>query len=290
MSKLRVGIIGSGGRGTMSFGKNFVEQHADVVDLVALADTNTLRAEAAVHVLDRKMDIHDSVGDMVSRSDIDAVVVTTPDYLHEEHCLLAFEHGKHVLVDKPLAITGEGCLRVIEASKRADKVLYMGFNLRHDVVLRRLKTLVDQGAFGDVFSVQAIEHYNGGRSYMSALEPAEEVLRRPLHSQRFPRFRHHQLAHGRGPAGSRELLRKRLRLEARGPALQGARRRNARPHVFRVPLWPPVSRPVHSLRRVGPPLTWKTGRRVGRMWGRRRVRRRRLPQGPVHVSVRQGHP
>jgi len=94
-------------------------------------------------------------------------VISTPDHLHEEQCVAAFKHRKHVLVDKPLAITARGCLRVIEASGKADKLLYMGFNLRQDVVVRKLKALIAQGAFGEVFSIQAIEHYDGGRTYMS---------------------------------------------------------------------------------------------------------------------------
>jgi len=86
---------------------------------------------------------------------------------HEECAVLAFEHKKHVLIDKPLAISAKGCLRVVEAARRADCVLYMGFNLRHDVVVRRMKQLVAQGKIGEIFSMHAIEHYNGGRTYMA---------------------------------------------------------------------------------------------------------------------------
>ena len=167
MAKLRLGIVGAGGRGIMSFGRIFTEEHASHVDVVALGDTNAARAEAEKALLGVEADIHESVPDMLTRKDIDAVVITTPDYLHEEHCVTAFEHKKHVLVDKPLAISAKGCLRVIEAAKRADRVLYMGFNLRHDIVLRRLKRLVEDGELGEIFSIQAVEHYNGGRSYMA---------------------------------------------------------------------------------------------------------------------------
>jgi predicted dehydrogenase len=80
-------------------------------------------------------DIHADADDMVARKDIDAVIVATPDYLHEEGCLAAFKHGKHVLVDKPLATTAQGCLNIIEAARRAKKTLYMGFNLRQDVAI-----------------------------------------------------------------------------------------------------------------------------------------------------------
>ena len=167
MARIRVGILGAGGRGIQSFGSLFTKVYGDQVELAAVADPNRTRAEAGLAFLGVKADVHEDYHDMLGRKDIDAVVVTTPDYLHEEHCVAAFRHGKNVLVDKPLAITGKGCLRVIEEAKRADKLLYMGFNLRHDVVLSRLKALIAAGTFGEVFSLQAIEHYDGGRSYMS---------------------------------------------------------------------------------------------------------------------------
>jgi len=71
-----------------------------------------------------------------------------------------------VFVDKPLATSARGCLKVMEAAHKSGKLLYMGFNLRHAPVLHKMKELVDAGTFGEIFSVHAIEYYNGGRTYM----------------------------------------------------------------------------------------------------------------------------
>ncbi|MBT3378826.1 MAG: Gfo/Idh/MocA family oxidoreductase [Lentisphaerae bacterium] len=167
MSKLRLGIIGTGGRGVGSFGQAFTTTFADRVDIVGLADTNTIRAGNAAKFLGISPEIHDNAGDLASRSDVEAIVVTSPDCFHEEHALLALQNNKHVFIDKPLATTVDGCLNVIEASRRAGTVLYMGFNLRHQVVVRRLRDMAREGLFGDLFQLQAIEHYNGGRTYHS---------------------------------------------------------------------------------------------------------------------------
>jgi predicted dehydrogenase len=118
-------------------------------------------------MLDFQAEIHDNAAELTQRKDLDAVVICSVDCMHEEHALLALESGKHVYVEKPLATTVEGCLKVIEAAKRTKKVLAMGFNLRHHAVVRRLRDLVADGAFGEIFSLQAIEHYNGGRTYHS---------------------------------------------------------------------------------------------------------------------------
>ncbi len=165
--KIRIGIIGTGGRGIGAFGKIFTQQFNDKVELVALADPNTIRAQFANEELGIKADIYDDAEELCKRKDIDAVVITSPDYLHEELCLLAFKHKKNVLIDKPLATTAKGCLNIIEASHRAKKLLYMGFNLRHSPVLRKLKQLCDAGAFGEIFAMRAVEYYDGGKTYMA---------------------------------------------------------------------------------------------------------------------------
>ena len=167
MARLRVGIIGAGGRGVHSFGRTISTAHTDTAEVVAFADPNLVRARAAVEWLGIKADVHEDAADLVKRKDVDAVVVTSPDYLHAEHSVMAFNQKKHVFIDKPLATTVDGCLQVVEASKRAKKVLFMGFNLRHHCVVQRMKKLVEEGAFGDIFSVHAVEHYHGGRTYHS---------------------------------------------------------------------------------------------------------------------------
>ncbi len=167
MARIRIGIIGAGGRGIYAFGYLFSREFAADTQIVALGEPNRERARAALAHLKIPADIHADPADVFGRRDIDAVVITTPDYLHERQAVAAFAHGKHVLVDKPLAISARGCLRVIAAARRSNKLLYMGFNLRHDPVVRRLKELVDAGEVGRVFSMQAIEYYHGGRTYMA---------------------------------------------------------------------------------------------------------------------------
>ncbi len=167
MAQIRIGIIGAGGRGINAFGSIFVNQFADQARIMALADPNLERAAAGLETIGARADIYADYREMLARRDIDAVVVTTPDYLHEEHCIAAFRSGKHVLVDKPLAISAAGCLRVIAAARQARRILYMGFNLRHNIVLRRIKSIVAEGQLGRLFAVQATEYYNGGRTYMA---------------------------------------------------------------------------------------------------------------------------
>jgi len=167
MNKIRIGLVGAGARGIVAFGSLFVREYASVCELVALADANRERAERGLDYLGIRGDVHQDIRDLVSRKDIDAVVITTPDYLHAEHGVAALNAGKAVLMDKPLATTAKGCLRLLEAARRTGKLLYMGFNLRHIPHLMKMKEIVDSGALGRVFSIHAIDYYHGGRTYMA---------------------------------------------------------------------------------------------------------------------------
>lgn len=91
--------------------------------------------------------------DILNNPEIDAVFVCTPDYLHEEHAIAALEAGKHVFLEKPMAITIEGCDRIIKTAKETGRLLYMGHNMRFFPVMRKMKELIDAGAIGEVQAI-----------------------------------------------------------------------------------------------------------------------------------------
>ena len=81
---------------------------------------------------------------------IDACYVCTPHHLHLKHALLAISHGKHVLVEKPIARNvGEG-RRMIDAAGSAERVLMVAENARFLPVVRHSKQLIDEGLLGDL--------------------------------------------------------------------------------------------------------------------------------------------
>jgi len=85
--------------------------------------------------------------------DIDVVVITTPDFMHEEHACAALDAGKHVYIEKPMAITPEGCDRIMEAARRNGRVAYVGHNMRHFAAVRKMKELIEAGAVGEVRAI-----------------------------------------------------------------------------------------------------------------------------------------
>lgn len=163
-SVARIGIMGAGNRGVRCFG-DLINRRGDA-RIVALADTNPVRAAAAAELLGSEPALYNSFAEMLANAGLDGVVITTPDYLHAPHVLEALESGvRHVLVDKPLATTVEGCRQVREAARQSDSSLSMGFNLRHVPVIERIKQIIDNGEIGDIMLIENREFYDGGRTY-----------------------------------------------------------------------------------------------------------------------------
>lgn len=163
--KLKVGIIGFGSRGIFAFGVP-LSQREDT-GVVAVCDPNPVRMRIGVGRLAGHQNRYTSVDEMLDKETLDAVVVTSPDYCHESNAVAALRKGVSVFVDKPLATDVAGCRNIIDTAKKSGKTVFMGFNLRHHEVLKRLKEIVADGTLGRVFLIENREFYSGGRTYMS---------------------------------------------------------------------------------------------------------------------------
>ena len=162
MEKLRFGVIGVCGRGGLANNwrdndRSMVVAGADVYP-EKLADFRTRMGDDVFTTLDYR--------EMLERPDIDAVAVTSPDFMHEEHAVAALEAGKHVYLEKPMAITTEGCDHIIRAEKASGKRLMVGFNMRCMNMYRVMKEIVDSGTIGEIKAVW-VRHFvgHGGHFY-----------------------------------------------------------------------------------------------------------------------------
>lgn len=90
--------------------------------------------------------------------EIDALYVATPHQLHAEHACLAARHGKHVLVEKPMAITLDECTAMIAAAKAAGTVLIVGHSHSFDLPVMRARALVARGELGAVRMIHAVNY------------------------------------------------------------------------------------------------------------------------------------
>ncbi|MDF2718428.1 MAG: gfo/Idh/MocA family oxidoreductase, partial [Paenibacillus sp.] len=91
--------------------------------------------------------------------DLDGVSICTPNIAHHRTSVDALNAGKHVLTEKPMAVTLEQAIEMVEASKRSAKILTVGFQPRYDPNHKEIKRIVQSGTLGKVYHVQT----GGGR-------------------------------------------------------------------------------------------------------------------------------
>ena len=96
---------------------------------------------------------------MIDNEELDAVCVCTYNQTHKECTIYALEHGIHVMLEKPMCVTTEEALEMIEAEKKSGKILTVGFQPRMDANMKKIKELVQMGELGKVYYIQT----GGGR-------------------------------------------------------------------------------------------------------------------------------
>ena len=94
------------------------------------------------------------------KSDIDAVIIMVPHFLHEQYVLAAAKAGKHVLCEKPMATTLEGCDDMIKATKKAEVKFMIAENHRFLPAHKYIREAVNSGLLGKIFLVRSYEGVN----------------------------------------------------------------------------------------------------------------------------------
>jgi len=98
---------------------------------------------------------------LLADPEVDVVSICTPNDQHEEMAIAALKAGKHVYIDKPLAVTAESAARIAEAAASAPGSTRMVFNNRYSPAIMRAKQLVEEGRVGDILSFQARYLHSG---------------------------------------------------------------------------------------------------------------------------------
>ena len=128
---------------------------------VRLAGAADLRAEARDDFARRyRLPAYDSVEKLCTAPDVDVVWVSTPNPLHCEHVLLAAAHGKHVICEKPMAVTMEQCDRMVEACAEAGVKFIQGHSKIFDSPIRALREVVVSGRLGQVIQITSWNYNN----------------------------------------------------------------------------------------------------------------------------------
>ena len=143
MTGLRVGILGAG-----LMGQAHAQAYREAgIHLTGIADINQATATNLATRFD--CEVFTSAEDLLSAG-IDAVSICLPHSLHKEAALLAASQGKHILMEKPLAITLEEAETIVAACRSAKVRLMVGFIQRFLATLQELRALIVAGTFGEI--------------------------------------------------------------------------------------------------------------------------------------------
>ena len=129
-------------------------RHVDAVQVLVLADPDREKRERLAdrfQVPHRVADVHEAL----AIAGVDAVGVATPPGVHADVALPAMDAGKHVWIDKPLALTADECRRIVDASTRGRTVVMTGFHMRYHRLVGEARAIIASGRLGTIESIRS---------------------------------------------------------------------------------------------------------------------------------------
>jgi len=151
-TKMRVGVIGVGAVTQIAHLPALAAR--DDVELVGICDADLAKARALAARF-RVRDVFADIEDLLSDARPEAVVVATPNHLHEIHTAIALSSGAAVLCERPLALGAEGVERVLAAQRRAGRPLLVGMNHRYRSDVQTVRAFVRGQELGTLRGARA---------------------------------------------------------------------------------------------------------------------------------------
>ncbi|MGN0093225.1 MAG: Gfo/Idh/MocA family oxidoreductase [Methanobrevibacter sp.] len=150
MKDINVGVIGVG---AMGYNHARVYYKLENANLIAVSDVSEMTLEKVSKKYDAKA--YTDYNDLLEDPEIEVVSVCVPTTHHHDVVMSAIEHGKHVLVEKPIAFTLEEAEEMIEAAHKKGVILGTGHVERFNPAVQKAKELIDNDVIGDIVSASA---------------------------------------------------------------------------------------------------------------------------------------
>lgn len=156
MKKYRIGVIGAGARGE-AFARELYAG-TERAELFGVCDLDADRLGKFVQYCElegARTFTHPE--EFFGQPDLDAVIVTTPDFTHRDVAIQAMRAGKDVYLEKPVAPSGGQCRDIIRCQRETGRIVYVGFNMRASTASERIKQIVDSGMLGQILHIEGLE-------------------------------------------------------------------------------------------------------------------------------------
>jgi predicted dehydrogenase len=149
---LRLGAVGAGA--VLQVAHLPVLKKLKTVKVAALCDADLPKARALASRFGVPS-VYDDIEEMLASEQLDAVLICTPNHLHEPHVLAALAAGHHVLVEKPLAVSAASAQRIAKAAERQSRIVMVGMNHRYRIDSQAIRSFVQAGELGELDSIRA---------------------------------------------------------------------------------------------------------------------------------------
>jgi UDP-N-acetyl-2-amino-2-deoxyglucuronate dehydrogenase len=159
MNKLKFAIIGYGNIGKRH--AQHIIQHEDAI----------LKAVCEVPLFEKPVDFpkhvsfYDNIRKMIESEEIDIVNVCTPNYLHHPHTLYALQHQKHVVCEKPMALSSNQCNEMIDCAKENDRKIFVVKQNRYNETVQQVKKLIHNNLLGKIYMININCFWNRNEYY-----------------------------------------------------------------------------------------------------------------------------
>ncbi|CAM4169230.1 Gfo/Idh/MocA family oxidoreductase [Zobellia nedashkovskayae] len=165
--KLKVALVGTGIRGITFWGKRLVDEYSDIIEFVGLSDINASRLAYGKKYIGAACPVFLDFEKMVKDTGPNLIIVTTKDSTHHEFIIKGLNMGCDVLTEKPLTVDEIKCQAILDAEKKSEKNLIVGFNYRWSPYATKIKELLMDKTIGDLISVDFSWYLNTyhGASY-----------------------------------------------------------------------------------------------------------------------------
>ncbi len=150
-SNIRVGVVGAGAIAQIAHLP--VLRKLKGVQVVGICDNDGPKARALAARFETGA-AYDDIEELLQLAKVDAVVICTPNHLHEAHAVSALASGAHVLVERPLALSAAGAARVVKAAERYQRTLLVAMNSRFRSDVQAVRRFLKGGELGALSTIR----------------------------------------------------------------------------------------------------------------------------------------
>lgn len=152
---IRIGIVGAGA--IVQVAHLPAIKRLKGIEVSAVCDTDTPKARAVADRFGIPM-VYDDLEDLIGHESLDAVLLCTPNHLHESHTLAGLSAGLHVLVERPMTMNASSVQKIIKASDHYQRMVMVGMSHRYRPDVQAVRQFVQNGELGEIDSVRASWH------------------------------------------------------------------------------------------------------------------------------------